>query len=191
MNIKEILLKGIYSCLELSSIFSAPIISRMAQSGAGTNRCLHHKCLPLPVHFYSSVPDIDDLERRHIWDKKSPLKGIEFQIENQVSLLHSLGEKYGDECKWPLSPTDDHARFYINYNSFSFGCAAILYSMIRYYKPKRIIEIGSGNSSKVISEAINKNKTENFQTEYTIIDPFLSEFIPSNQCSRKITIHCR
>ncbi len=35
MNIKEILLKVIYSCLEFSSIFTAPIISRMAQSGGG------------------------------------------------------------------------------------------------------------------------------------------------------------
>jgi hypothetical protein len=177
MNIKEILLKGIDTCLEFSSILSAPVISRMAQSGAGTNRCLNHKCLPLPVHFYSPIPDIDDLERRHIWEKKNQLIGIDFQIGNQVTLLHRLGEKFGDECKWPLLPTNDPARFYINNNSFSFGCAAILHSMIRYYKPKRIIEIGSGNSSRIIAEAIKTNKTENFQTEYIIIDPFPSQFI--------------
>lgn len=180
MEIKEILLKGIYTFLEFSSIFTAPIISRMAQSGAGTNRCLHHKCLPLPVHFYSPIPDIDDLERRRIWEKKSQLKGIDFQDKNQVKLLHSLGEKFGDECKWPLSPTGDPARFYINNNSFSFGCAAILHSIIRYYKPKRIIEIGSGNSSLIIAEAVNKNNADNFQAEYTIIDPLPSEFIEKN-----------
>jgi len=180
MNIKEIVLKGIDTCLEVASIFTAPIISRMALSGAGTNRCLRKKCLPIPVHFYSPIPDIDDLGRRKVWEKRSQLRGIDFQIENQVALLRNLGEKFGDECNWPLEPTNDSTQFYVNNNSFSFGCAAILHSIIRYYKPKRIIEIGSGNSSLVISEAITKNTTENFQTEYTIIDPYPSELIKKN-----------
>jgi hypothetical protein len=60
------------------------------------------------------------------------------------------------------------------------ACAAILYSMIRNFKPKRIIEIGSGNSSLVIMEAIEKNLTIGLQTAYTIIDPFPSNIIKKN-----------
>jgi hypothetical protein len=64
----------------------------MAKTGAGTNQCLRHNCLPVPVHFYSPIPDIDDLERRKIWGKISQLEGIDFKIENQLAILHSLGE---------------------------------------------------------------------------------------------------
>jgi len=50
--------------------------------------------------------------------------------------------------------------------------------MIRHFKPKRIIEVGSGNSSKVIYQAITKNQTETKQkTHYTIIDPYPSDYI--------------
>ena len=46
-------------------------------------------------------------------------------------------------------------------------------------KPKRIFEIGSGNSSLIISKAISKNKVEipNSACEYVIIDPYPREII--------------
>ncbi len=44
-----------------------------------------------------------------------------------------------------------------------------LYSLIRMYKPKQYIEIGSGNSTKVARKAIND---EGLQTQITSVDPF-------------------
>ena len=45
--------------------------------------------------------------------------------------------------------------------------------MIRKYKTKNIIEIGSGNSSKLIGSAValNKNNTGEF-CNYIVIDPY-------------------
>lgn len=177
MTIRDFFCRLLNNSLEHASIFTAPIISWMARSGAGTNRCLKYQCLPLPVHFYSPVPDIDDLEQRNIWEKKSQLIGIDFQIEKQVALLRNLGEKYGNECTWPHSPTANPTEFYIDNNSFSFGCAAALHSMIRHCKPKRILEVGSGNSSIVINNAINQNRKKNCPAEYVVIDPFPSELV--------------
>lgn len=43
-----------------------------------------------------------------------------------------------------------------------------IYGMLAKYNPKRYIEIGSGNSTKVARKEIKEN---NLQTEITSIDP--------------------
>lgn len=153
------------------------LISYMAYSGAGTKACLKYKCLPMPVHYYSPIPDIEDSERRKVWEKKSSLPGIEFDKEKQIALLRDLGGKYGDECLWPLHPTQNPHDFFVDNDGFSYGCAAITYSLIRESKPRKIIEIGSGLSSRVISQALINNAKEGKyeQALYTIIDPYPSK----------------
>ncbi|MDH4241971.1 MAG: hypothetical protein OEW48_20620 [Phycisphaerae bacterium] len=40
-------------------------------------------CLAMPVHYYSLVPDLADLERRKVRDRRSDLAGIDFRPEAQ------------------------------------------------------------------------------------------------------------
>lgn len=148
------------------------LIRRMASTGAGTDACLAQGALPLPVHFYSPVPDIEDLRRRGIWSRRSSLPGIEFREAEQLACLRALGQAAADECDWPLAPTGDPTRFHVNNGAFSYGCAAILHAMIRTRRPRRIIEVGSGNSSRVIAAALARNEREGApRAEYTVIDP--------------------
>jgi hypothetical protein len=152
-----------------------PLVNRMARTGIGTDACLKAGSLPLPVHFYSPVPDIEDLEQRKMWDRKSTMAGIDFQIDQQLVLLAGLGNEFGHECDWPLTATDDPYRFYTENVSFSYGCAAGLHCILRYFKPRHVIEVGSGNSSLVISPALlmnGKDSREERTSEYTIIDPY-------------------
>ena len=152
-----------------------PLVNRMARTGIGTDACLKIGCLPLPVHFYSPIPDIEDLERRRVWDRKSPLTGIDFQIEKQLAFLAKLGQEFGNECDWPLTPTDNPYRFYTENVSFSFGCAASAHGILRHFKPHHVIEVGSGNSSLVISAALLMNtedSQERRKVNYTIVDPY-------------------
>lgn len=158
----------------------APVlVKRMADTGKGTDECLKLGCLPMNVHFYSPVPDIPDLENRKVWNHKSELAGIDFRPEKQLQLLKQLGAEYGSECNWPLHPTGKDAEFYLKNSSFSYGCAAALYTIIRHFKPRRFIEIGSGHSSKVIASALEKNKQDDssYAYEYTIIDPYPGEMV--------------
>ena len=136
---------------------------------------LRNDYLLLPVNFYSPIPDIADLDTRKVWSNKSKMSGINFRTEEQLKLLQQLGNKYGHECYWPPTPTTNtEFEFFTENNSFSYGCAAILHSMIRNYQPKKIIEVGSGNSSKIISSAMQVNKNEGVTSEYSIIDPYPS-----------------
>ena len=151
----------------------APVVGFMARTGAGTDACLRHGSLPLPVHYYSPVPDIKDLEQRHIWDHRSDLVGIDFRPDQQLSLLKKLGQDFGHECDWPSDPTRDPYQFYTENSSFSYGCAASAHCMLRHFKPRRIIEIGSGNSSLVLANALLLNAQDSGEdVEYVVVDPY-------------------
>ena len=164
-----------FSLLVRSGIFGmlAKLFLFTAKTGRGSNICLKEGFLPVPVHFYSPIPDLADLQRRKIWDNVSDMPGVEFRPEEQARFLSLLGERYGSECNWPLEPTDDPSRFYLRNQSFSFGCAASTHCMIRHYKPATVIEIGSGLSSRVINTALRENcDRDGRQSVHRIIDPF-------------------
>ncbi len=151
----------------------ARVVKRMADTGRGTDACLRWGALPLPVHFYSPVPDLDDLARRRVWDRRSPLAGVDFRPEAQVELLGRIGRAHGGECDWPAGSAGQPDRFFTENGCFSFGCAASAHGILRHFKPRRIVEIGSGNSSLVIAEALRRNEQEGApRAEYTIVDPY-------------------
>lgn len=169
--------------IKLFGIFLIPIFKYMAVTGEGTDKCMALGFLPVPIHFYQPIPDINDLEKRKIWNKVSKLNGIKFEPSNYIKYITELAKKYAAECDWPNEPSVDPNKFYLHNGCFSYGCAASLHCIIRDNKPKRIIEIGSGNSSKVIAEAIYKNFNQGFNTKYTIIDPYISlnkQLLPLN-----------
>ena len=49
--------------------------------------------------------------------------------------------------------------FYINNGSFEEGDAEIYYQLIRYIKPKKIIEVGSGHSTLIAMEALKNDSS--------------------------------
>jgi hypothetical protein len=156
----------------------APIVGYMARTGVGTEQCLRYGSLPMPVNFHSPVPDLDDLERRKIWDRQSDWVGIDLHPDAQKGLLLKLGQEFGHECNWPSGPTSNPYQFFTENGSFSYGCAAITHCILRHFNPRRVIEIGSGNSSRVIAEALSRNASDaNKGAEYIIIDPYPSSMI--------------
>jgi hypothetical protein len=156
-------------------------VLRMAQTGEGTDACLELGCLPMMVHFYSPVPDIKDLFARGLFDKKSTLPGIDFRPEKQLDFLADLGRKFGAECKWPPRATGaDPAEFFLFNDFFSFGCASSLHTIVRNFKPKRLWEVGSGFSSRIISTALAMNLGEGHPCEYGIVDPYPGDVVKNH-----------
>src|SRR5262249_56780095 len=129
--------------------------------------------LPMRVHYSSPVPDIADLRARRVWDRRSPLAGIDMREEQQLGLLAELGRQFGNECRWPHAPSGDSSDFHTDNSSFSYGCAAATHALIRKLRPRRVIEVGSGFSSRVIAAALRGNeKNSGERAEYTVVDPY-------------------
>lgn len=159
-------------CFHILKPVFMPLLKYMAFTGIGSDECLRNGFLPVPLHYYQPIPDLPEIEKRGVFSKESKLRGIQFYPEACIAFLKSLSFPFATECQWPNEPSNNPRQFHLHNGCFSFGCAAPLHCMIRNNKPKRIVEIGSGNSSKVISAAIELNARENHETQYTIIDPY-------------------
>jgi hypothetical protein len=131
-----------------------------------------------PVHFYQPIPDTRTL-KDELWTKESELIGIDLSEKEQLSLL-SLFIKYKEEYeKLPRKKTSIPYEYYINNSIFGPVNAEILYCMIRFFRPKKIIEIGSGMSSFLIAQTIQKNMKDDgsYECEYTVIDPYPNDIL--------------
>ncbi len=62
--------------------------------------------------------------------------------------------------------------FNIRNTVFGSGDAEALYNLVRYFKPKTMIEVGSGHSTKVAQQALAKNAEEGHNSRHVCIEPF-------------------
>ena len=169
---KQVRARGFWAWRDAPGLAMAFAVHLMAETGIGTDECLKQACLPMPVSYHSPVPDIADLQGRGIWERRSPMAGIDMREERQLALLAQLGRAFGQECRWPHEPVRDGYQFFTDNGSFSYGCAAATHAIIRQFRPRRVIEIGSGFSSRVIAGALRLNAAATgHSADYTIVDP--------------------
>ena len=112
---------------------------------------LHVFSLYPPGHFSSPIPNTRDiLSREHALFDQSirDIPGVDLREQEQMNLLQALS-KYYFELPFTPNPTGPR-RYYYENDFFSYGDAIILFSMLRHYRPRRVIEIGSGFSSAVM-----------------------------------------
>lgn len=126
---------------------------------------------PITNHYYE--PLFDDRLLKQPLNKDRSLPGIDWNEEQQLNLLAKFN--YQEELlKFHNSRVEDSLSFYFDNPSLGPGDAEYLYCMIRHFKPKRIIEIGSGYSTLMTMAAIRKNHQENpeQQAKTVCIEPF-------------------
>ncbi len=133
---------------------------------------------PLTSNYYEPSFNFDNL-KNNLSDKRK-LPGINFNIEYQIKNLKQFDYKKELE-NLNLNNNSPNFKFNINNNFFEAGDAEIYYQMIRYYKPTKIIEVGSGHSSLLAKEAITYNKQiDNVISELTCIEPYENKWLEKN-----------
>jgi len=128
----------------------------------------------LPAHFYSCVPDLDDLARRTDWRKPRSMYGVAHRdIDDQMALL---GE-------WLAPQTERHRQRSIHAEAIAGGGsdggygeidAEVLFGFVATNKPGRIIQVGCGVSTAVITmaaEAVGE------KPEIVCIEPYPSPYL--------------
>ena len=130
-----------------------------------------------PLSFYSPIPDTKSLPDE-LWVKKSDCLGIDWNEDAQLQLLKDLSMQYKKEYSlFPEGEQVGQPRFYFGNVSFESVDAEILYCMIRSFKPKRVVEIGSGYSTLLAAEALGKNLKDGHPGKLTAIEPFPPSFL--------------
>ena len=128
-----------------------------------------------PSNFYSNTPSVDDINGSFEYegDKLPYLDDQVFDDEYMVKFLDELS-KYSTEFSPEASGDIDSPKSFFWENPlFSFSDAMAYYSMIRFAKPKRILEIGSGWSTLIANQAMKKNGFG----EIISIEPYPPDFL--------------
>ena len=125
---------------------------------------------PLRDHYYE--PQFDNRNPRQDFSQDRNLPGIDWNIQGQLKMLETF--TFSEELLGLPQAKQDPLEFHFNNGSFESGDAEYWYQVIRAIKPKRIFEVGSGNSTLIAVKAINKNHEEDpsYRCEHICIEPY-------------------
>lgn len=135
-------------------------------------------------HFYSPIVDPASLERYRdfLWPAEvSVPHGIDFNDAYHVHVLETAFPAYYPEFDYPEhGPGDDEVDgFYIRNSQFSWLDARSAFVLLRYWKPSRIIEVGSGFSTLLMADVIKRFLHED--TELSAVEPYPRSFLKTMQ----------
>jgi SAM-dependent methyltransferase len=126
-----------------------------------------------PVYFYQPIPDSRQIPNE-LWEQESELPGVDMNDAMQLRFLTEVFPQYKSEySQFPNAPTGSPNEFYFENPMFSGTDALALYGMLRHFKPGRVLEVGSGFSSRVTAKAMLANGSG----ELTCIEPYPQEVL--------------
>ena len=122
-------------------------------------------------HYYSPIPDTRQLPDE-LWQRESALVGIEMNEAGQLRLLRDVFPRFaGEYSRFPLEPADDPHLFYFNNGQFGGTDALVFYCLARHYRPQTILEVGSGYSTRLATQAAALNGA----TRVICVEPYPSD----------------
>ncbi len=132
---------------------------------------------PLTNHYYEPQFNHDRINKNFYENRYLP--GIDFNLNKQLNNLSNLIYK-NELIELNLENKSPNYNFNIKNNFFENGDAEIYYHLIRHLKPKNILEIGSGHSTLIAMEAIDKNKNiDKIDTKITCVEPYENKWLNS------------
>ena len=126
-----------------------------------------------PNHYYSPIPDLTRLTSAQT-SRRAGMAGIDLDTSAMLRLAESFHDRFVSEyAVFDKATRNSDAKFFFGNGVFERIDAEILHCMIRNYRPKRLIEIGSGFSSLVTAAACELNRAEGHPVEFSLIEPTL------------------
>jgi len=132
-----------------------------------------------PGHFYSPIADPDALaaERLRLWPQKPVLAGIDWNDDGHRQILGEVFPKYIKLYDYPelLRDGSDLVGFYTRNSQFSWLDSRALFVLMHAWRPRRVIEVGSGYSSLLIAD-VNRRWFDS-AIHVTCIEPYPRHFL--------------
>lgn len=128
----------------------------------------------LPKHFYLPIPDDTD-ELDTFWSKPSEMVGVDMNEDAGIEVMETIAPRYLPEFRaiFPIDGPLEPPGFYLINGGYMAIDAHVYYCLIRHHKPRRIVEIGNGNSTLLAIAASNRNEEETgLRPKLTSIDPY-------------------
>jgi len=125
---------------------------------------------PIRDHYYEPQFNFRDLKKSLSEDRK--LLGINWNVTEQLATLQAFN--FQQEFKNVPENFINDTTFHFKNGSYEPGDAEYWYNLIRSKKPQRIIEIGSGHSTKMARLAIQANQKldDTYHCRHICIEPY-------------------
>jgi predicted O-methyltransferase YrrM len=121
-----------------------------------------------PGHYYSPIPSARDLER--VYGRELRLGAVP-EISLREDAQFELLEHFGSFAReFATEEKEADSRYNGRNEMFNGGDSLVLYSMIRHFRPTRIVEVGSGHSSALMLDV--NDRWFNKEIALTFIEPF-------------------
>jgi hypothetical protein len=126
--------------------------------------------MPVRHHYYEPFVLPSDLNAPLAADRDLP--GLDLNVTEQLETLARF--RYGTELLAMPEHGSDVLEYHYHNGSFESGDAEFLYSAIRSFKPRRVVEVGSGHSTKIARAAILRNRSEDsaYACDHVCIEPY-------------------
>ena len=138
-----------------------------------------------PGHFYSVIPNIS----KNYKSKKLEFINLDFNDEKHEKIIDELSVYLKDFDKTfghsNAQERQKDLKYTVLNGAFEWMDARILYYFMQKLKPKKIIEIGAGNSTLLMT-----NTKDNFglEAQITSIEPYPNDFLIALEKQKKITL---
>jgi hypothetical protein len=128
-------------------------------------------------HFYSPVVDPATIAQTRVWPHRPDIRGIDFNDASHVQILSEFFPRFMRDYDYPpaLPVTPTLASFFGNNPHFSMLDAPALFVLLRAWKPRRIIEVGSGFSTLLMAD-VNR-RFLGHEVSIGCIDPYPPPFL--------------
>ena len=128
-------------------------------------------------HFYSPVVDPSQLDHATLWPPHPEIVGIDFNETSHEEILRDVFPRWMPEYDYPevLEETPELTQFFTRNSQFSWLDARALFVLLREWKPRRLIEIGSGFSTLLAAD-VNRRFLDG-SIEITCCEPYPREFL--------------
>jgi predicted O-methyltransferase YrrM len=138
-------------------------------------RCINRVLGLVGAKIVSTAPDeremqrLRDLRQRQHWSQAKYTAGLDLNDASFLSFLEQVCTPYYEAlARLPRTATEANGGYYLENIWFGPIDGGLLYGVIRSFRPRHIIEIGSGFSTHLMRRAIVDS---NLSTRITSIDP--------------------
>lgn len=129
-------------------------------------------------HYYSPLPDSRELARAPrrgmVWpERERPTPGIDWNAPEQSRLAEVFAQQ--DRLLFADDESTDPTEYWASNDQYPALDAWVLEGILRYLRPRRMIEVGSGYSS-LVSARVNREFLDD-SMRFTCIEPYPRGFL--------------
>jgi predicted O-methyltransferase YrrM len=157
-----------------------PILQRLAWSDSATReRIQQYGVNVLPITFHSNTPSIQDIHDSYEYADPGSAPYLDENLFDKQFMATFLAQlhRYTSEFHPDIEGDENTCeKFFWSNPQFSYSDAMAYYCIIRHFRPRTIVEIGSGFSTLIALEATKRNG----YGRIICVEPYPRDFLRRN-----------